>query len=68
MEGRNVGTIGGESPKQDLFSAKDLPIELLEGYIKTKICIYVKGTCYAVMLIWHVIGTSPTLPGLHRCH
>ena len=28
MEGRNVGTIGGESPKQGLTSAKDLPIEL----------------------------------------
>ena len=28
MERRNVGTIRGESPKQDLTSAKDLPIEL----------------------------------------
>ena len=31
MEGRNVGTIGGKSLKQDLTSAKDLPIELSEG-------------------------------------
>ena len=36
MEGRNVGTIwgggggGGEAPKQDLISAKDLPIELVK--------------------------------------
>ena len=28
MEGRNVGTIRGESPKQGLISAKDLHIEL----------------------------------------
>ena len=28
---RNVGTIRGKSPKQDLTSAKDLPIELPEG-------------------------------------
>ena len=28
MEGRNVGTIGGGGSKQDLTSAKDLPIEL----------------------------------------
>ena len=28
---RNVGTIRGKSPKQDLISAKDLTIELLEG-------------------------------------
>ena len=31
MEGRNVGTIGGKSPKQGLTSAKDLTIELSEG-------------------------------------
>ena len=31
MEGRNAGTIRGKSPKQDLTSAKDLPIELFEG-------------------------------------
>ena len=32
MEGRNVGTIGGgESPKQGLIKAKDLPIELPKG-------------------------------------
>ena len=30
MEGRYVGTIGGESDKQALISAKDLPIELPE--------------------------------------
>ena len=29
--GRNVATIRGESPKQGLTSAKDLPIELSEG-------------------------------------
>ena len=28
MEGRDVGIIRGESPKQGLTSAKDLPIEL----------------------------------------
>ena len=27
MEGRNVGAIGGESPKQSLISAKDPPNE-----------------------------------------
>ena len=27
MEGKNVGTIGGESLKQVLISAKDLPIQ-----------------------------------------
>ena len=32
MEGRNVGTVGGKSPKQCLISAKDLPMELPEGY------------------------------------
>ena len=31
MEGRNAGTIRGESPEQGLTSAKDLPIELPEG-------------------------------------
>ena len=31
MEGRNVGTIGGESPKQGLTSSKDLRIELPDG-------------------------------------
>ena len=31
MEGRNVGTIRGKSPKQDLTSTKDLTIELPEG-------------------------------------
>ena len=31
MEGRNVGTIGGKSPKQGQISTKDLPIELPEG-------------------------------------
>ena len=31
MEGRNVGTIRGESPKQGLANAKDLTIELSEG-------------------------------------
>ena len=31
MEGRNVGTIRGKSPKQDLTNAKDLIIELPEG-------------------------------------
>ena len=31
MEGRNVGTIRGKNPKQDLTSAKDLTIELPEG-------------------------------------
>ena len=31
MEGRNVGTIGQKSPKQDLVSAMDVPIELPEG-------------------------------------
>ena len=31
MEGRNVGTKGRKSPKQDLTSAKDLPIEFHEG-------------------------------------
>ena len=31
MEGMSVGTIGGKSLKQGLISAKDLPIELLEG-------------------------------------
>ena len=30
MEGMNVGTIGGESPKQDLTSAKNLTVELPE--------------------------------------
>ena len=32
MEGRNVGTIGRESPKQGLISAKD-PIELPPGCV-----------------------------------
>ena len=32
MKERNVGTIGGKSPKQGLISVKDLPIELSEGY------------------------------------
>ena len=32
MEEKNVGIIGGESPKQGLISAKDLPIELPEGW------------------------------------
>ena len=36
MEGRNVGTIGGKSPKQGLISAKDLPIELSEGHKQKK--------------------------------
>ena len=31
MKGRNVGAIRGKSPKQGLTSAKNLPIELLEG-------------------------------------
>ena len=31
MEGRNVSTIGGKSPKQGLISAKDLTIELPVG-------------------------------------
>ena len=31
MEGKNVGTIGEKSPRQGLISAKDLPMELLEG-------------------------------------
>ena len=31
MEGRNVGTIRGENPKQGLTSAKELTIELPEG-------------------------------------
>ena len=31
MEGRNVGTIMGKSPKQGLTSAKGLTIELPEG-------------------------------------
>ena len=31
MEGRNVGTMRGKSPKQDWTSAKDLTIELLYG-------------------------------------
>ena len=31
MEGRNVGTIRGESPKQGLTISKDLTIELHEG-------------------------------------
>ena len=31
MEGRNVGTIRGKSPKQDLTSTNDLTIELPEG-------------------------------------
>ena len=31
MEGRNVGTIEGKSPRQGIISAKDLPIELPEG-------------------------------------
>ena len=31
MEGRNVGTIRGESSKLGLISAKDLPIELTQG-------------------------------------
>ena len=31
MEGRNVGTIRGESPKQGLTSGKDLTIEHPEG-------------------------------------
>ena len=31
MEGRNVGTIKGESPKQNLTSAKELTIELHKG-------------------------------------
>ena len=33
MEGRIVDTIGGESRKQGLISAKDLPIELPEGWM-----------------------------------
>ena len=33
MEGKNVGTIKGKSPKQGLTSAKDLPIELSIGFI-----------------------------------
>ena len=32
MEGRNVGTIEEESPKQGLINTKDLPIELPEGH------------------------------------
>ena len=31
IEGRNVGTIVGKSPKQGIINAKDLPIELPEG-------------------------------------
>ena len=31
MEGRNVGTISGESPKQGVTGAEDLTIEVLEG-------------------------------------
>ena len=31
MEGRNVNTIKGKSPKQDLTSADDLTIELSDG-------------------------------------
>ena len=31
MEGRNMGTIGGKSPKQGLINAKYLPIDLSEG-------------------------------------
>ena len=31
MEGSNVGTIEGKSPKQGLISAKDLPIKLSDG-------------------------------------
>ena len=31
MEGMNVGTIRGKSPKQGLTGAKDLTIELQEG-------------------------------------
>ena len=31
MEERNVGTIGGESPKQGIISATDLPIEPPRG-------------------------------------
>ena len=31
MEERNVGTIREKSPKQDLTSAKDLTIMILEG-------------------------------------
>ena len=31
MEGRNVGTIRGKSPKHGLTSTKDLPIDLHEG-------------------------------------
>ena len=32
MEGRNVDTIKGKSPKQGLTSAKDITIELPEGH------------------------------------
>ena len=31
MEEKNVGTIWAKRPKQDLTSAKDIPIELPEG-------------------------------------
>ena len=31
MEGRNVGTVKGESPKQGLASAKDITMELTDG-------------------------------------
>ena len=31
MEERNVGTMGGKSPKQAPISAKDLPMELPDG-------------------------------------
>ena len=32
MEGRNVGTIRGKSPKEGITNAKDLPMELPEGH------------------------------------
>ena len=34
MEGRNVRTMRGKSPKQGLTNAKDLTIELPQGLIK----------------------------------
>ena len=46
MERRNVGTIGGKNLKQDLTSAKDLPIYIYININKEK--VYMHAICIKI--------------------